>query len=301
MKRLKFITFYHENKEQIGLLSKEEDKVFLIKELLNSNKPNSMIELIEEFNQDIESKLENAYDNLDSLKGIEISKVKFLAPIPEPRRGVICLGKNYAEHVKEVPSAIDFKNGLPENPIYFCKLVDRAVEDKGVISIHKDVAKQVDYEVELAVIIGKKGKDIPKDKVEEYIFGYTILNDISLRDIQAKHVQWFKGKSFDETCPMGPCIVYKSEIKLPVELDIKCYVNGELRQDSNTRKMIFDIPYIISEFSKGTTLKPGDIISTGTPSGVGMGFKPPKLLKAGDEVMCYIEKIGTLTNVVEDK
>jgi len=301
MKKLKFVTFYYKDREQVGLLSKEEDRVFSIKELLNSNKPNSMLELIEDFNENLESKLKNVYENLDNLKGTHVSEVKLLAPIPEPRRGVICLGKNYAEHVNEVPSAIDFKKGLPENPIYFCKLVDRAIEDKGAISIHKDVSKQVDYEVELAVIIGKKGRDIPKDKVEEYIFGYTILNDISLRDIQAKHIQWFKGKSFDGTCPMGPCIVYKSEIKFPVELDIKCYVNGELRQDSNTRKMIFDIPYIISEFSKGTTLKPGDVISTGTPSGVGMGFKTPKLLKVGDEVMCYIEKIGTLTNIVEDK
>ncbi|KOA21492.1 ureidoglycolate lyase [Clostridium homopropionicum DSM 5847] len=301
MKKLKFVTFYYKGIEQVGLLSKKNDRVYTIKELLESDRPNSMIDFIEDFNECVEKKLKYIYENSNNLEGIDISKVKLLAPIPEPRRGVICLGKNYAEHVNEVPSAIDFRKGLPENPIYFCKLVDRAIEDKGSISIHKDVSKQVDYEVELAVIIGKKGRDIPKDKVEEYVFGYTILNDISLRDIQAKHIQWFKGKSFDGTCPMGPCIVHKSEIKLPVKLDIKCYVNGELRQNSNTSKMIFDIPYIISEFSKGTTLKPGDIISTGTPSGVGMGFKPPKLLKVGDEIMCYIEKIGTLTNIVEDK
>nr|WP_052219827.1 fumarylacetoacetate hydrolase family protein [Clostridium homopropionicum] len=298
---MKFVTFYYKGIEQVGLLSKKNDRVYTIKELLESDRPNSMIDFIEDFNECVEKKLKYIYENSNNLEGIDISKVKLLAPIPEPRRGVICLGKNYAEHVNEVPSAIDFRKGLPENPIYFCKLVDRAIEDKGSISIHKDVSKQVDYEVELAVIIGKKGRDIPKDKVEEYVFGYTILNDISLRDIQAKHIQWFKGKSFDGTCPMGPCIVHKSEIKLPVKLDIKCYVNGELRQNSNTSKMIFDIPYIISEFSKGTTLKPGDIISTGTPSGVGMGFKPPKLLKVGDEIMCYIEKIGTLTNIVEDK
>lgn len=292
---MKFITFNFNGREEIGIISKKQDKVIKIKDILGDTAPNSMLELIEKFSPEVENKLRGIYHKEE---GIDIKEVELLSPIPEPRRGIICLGKNYAEHVKEVPSIMDFKKGLPENPIYFCKLVDRAIGDKGTISIHKDLTENMDYEVELAVIIGKEGKDIPKDKVEDYIFGYTILNDISARSLQTKHIQWFKGKSLDGTCPIGPCIVHKSHISFPVELDIKSYVNGELRQSSNTREMIFNIPYIISEFSKGTTLKAGDIISTGTPSGVGMGFNPPKFLKLGDEVECCIEKIGVLSNKV---
>ncbi|MGY0374963.1 fumarylacetoacetate hydrolase family protein [Clostridium sp. JNZ J1-5] len=295
---MKFITFNYKGNEEIGVMTKDDKKIIIIKDVFGESGTNNMMEFIENFFDKYEERLINI-DNEE--KCIDIGDVTLEAPIPEPRRGVICLGKNYKEHVKEVPSTMDLKNGLPENPIYFCKLVDKSLGNEEKISLHEEITKQLDYEVELAVIMGKRGKDIPYDKVEEYIFGYTILNDISIRDIQTKHVQWFKGKSFDGTCPIGPWIVDKRDIKFPIELDIECYVNGELRQKSNTKELIFDIPYIISEFSKGTTLKPGDIISTGTPAGVGMGFKPPKFLKAGDEIKCYIEKIGTLTNIVDNK
>lgn len=167
------------------------------------------------------------------------------------------------------------------------------------VIIPKDYSHNFDYEVELAVIIGKDGKDIPFEEAEDYIFGYTIGNDITVRDIQKKHIQWFKGKSLDTCTSIGPYIVHKSAIPFPVDLDISSKVNGEIRQKSNTKDLIFDIPTIISDLSKGLTLRAGDIILTGTPAGVGAGFKPPKYLKPGDIVECYIEKIGSLTNIIE--
>lgn len=292
---MKFLNYILDKEEQLGILTKDEKKVIRLKDILGSNSPNTMLDLIEGFSSEYKYSLEKIEGNYEE---IDIDKVIIKAPIPFPKRGVICIGKNYREHVNEVPSNIEFKNGIPEYPIYFSKFVDEAVGQNGKILLNANITNKLDYEAELAVIIGKEGKNIPKDKVEEYIFGYTILNDISARDIQAKHIQWLVGKSLDGTCPMGPCIVDKSEIKFPVELDIKCYINGELRQNSNTREFIFDIPYIISELSEGITLKVGDIIATGTPAGVGSGFKPQKFLKNGDEVISFIEKIGTLKNTV---
>lgn len=292
---MKFVTFILDGVETIGILTRNEKRIVKIKDILGENAPNSLVELIENFSDEYRIALNNMEGNYEEF---DIDKVIMKAPIPVPRRGVICLGKNYREHVKEVPSNIDFKNGVPEHPIYFLRLVDEAVGHGGNILLNSVVTNKLDYEAELAVVIGKEGKNIPKDKVEDYIFGYTIINDISARDTQAKHVQWFYGKSLDGTCPMGPCIVDRSDINFPPELDIKSYVNGELRQNSNTREFIFDIPYIISEFSKGVTLKPGDIIATGTPAGVGMGFRPERFLKDGDEVTCFIEGIGILRNTV---
>jgi 2-keto-4-pentenoate hydratase/2-oxohepta-3-ene-1,7-dioic acid hydratase in catechol pathway len=157
----------------------------------------------------------------------------------------------------------------------------------------------LDYEVELALIVGKKGKNILPEDALDYIFGYTIGNDVSVRNIQMKHTQWFKGKSFDTCCPLGPVIVTADEIAFPPDLAIRCLVNGEVRQDSRTTKLIFDLPTILSDLSSGITLYPGDVILTGTPAGVGMGFSPPRTLKPGDEVCCEIEHIGQLVNYVE--
>lgn len=291
-----FITYIYNNCEKIGILSKNKNTVIPIEDIVKDETCNTMEAFIRGFN---DYKFELCKKAEDEMTGINIDTVKLEAPIPEPKRGVICLGKNYREHIKEVAKAIDEKDFIPESPIYFNKLVDRAPGQDGIIPFHAQVSMEMDYEVELGVIIGKEGKNIPRDKVEEYIFGYTIVNDISIRDIQRKHTQWFRGKSLDGTCPIGPWIVHKSEIKFPVKLDIKSYVNGELRQDSNTKEFIYDIPYIISEFSQGITLKPGDIISTGTPAGVGMGYTPPKYLNTGDNIECFIEGIGTLRNYVK--
>lgn len=289
---MRFITFKLDNKESIGILSEDEKSVISLEKAFSTF---SMIDLINNFNDEIKSKI-RTIQKTENL--IPLSNVSLESPIPNPPRGIICLGKNYKEHIKEIAKIIDSEHEIPEYPVYFSKLVDRCIGHNGIISSHQDLTDNLDYEVELAIIIGKEGRNISIDKVEDYIFGYSILNDISARDFQRRHIQWFRGKSFDATCPLGPWIVSKDELPLPLELDIRSYINDQLRQNSNTKEFIFDIPYIISEFSKGITLKPGDVIATGTPAGVGMGFNPPKYLKCGDEVKCYIENIGFLTNKV---
>lgn len=298
---MKFLSFIHNEKENYGILDEKNQKIipidFLLKKL-NKNVPKNLLEFINMYSNSLTNELANIL-NENQIDGIPYDEVKITAPIPYPRRNVFCLGKNYKEHAMEINSIKNEKPTVPDYPIYFTKVADPAIGHMDKIIIPKDYTVDIDYEVELAVIIGKDGKDIPIDKVEEYIFGYTIGNDISARDIQIKHIQWDKGKSLDTFTPMGPYIVDKSEIKFPVELDLILKVNGETRQNSNTKHMIFDIPYIISDLSKGLTLRAGDIIFTGTPEGVGLGYNPPKFLKTGDVVECSIEKIGTLTNIIE--
>ncbi|MFR8335449.1 MAG: fumarylacetoacetate hydrolase family protein [Eisenbergiella massiliensis] len=181
---------------------------------------------------------------------------------------------------------------------YFAKRAIRILGDGGEIQSRPDLDDQIDYEVELAVIIGRRGKDIPKEEAENYIFGYSVFNDISSRRLQNQHGQWFKGKSLDTYTAMGPVILHKSALPFPVEADVRSYVNNEKRQDSNTRFFLTDLPQIIEDLSRGMTLEPGDIIATGTPAGVGMGFRPPRFMKAGDCVTCEIPPIGTLTNYI---
>lgn len=256
----------------------------------------SMNRLIASMNHGLEKKLLALVSSPTNILPLE--SVKLLAPIPYPRRNVFCLGKNYEDHAREINSTRISDSGIPEAPIYFTKLAAPAIAHGDPIVFSRHATSQVDYEVELAVVIGQEGSNIKVEEALEYVFGYTIVNDVTARDLQVSHKQWFKGKSLDSFCPMGPCIVYRDEITTPAELDIQCRINGELRQNSNTRNLIFDIPYIISDLSKGLTLKPGDIICTGTPSGVGIGFNPPQYLKDGDVVECYIENIGRLANRV---
>lgn len=286
---MKFISYIYENKQFVGIL-KDNNTVIPIE------KYNSMLDLICNFNENLIKELVFTSNDF-----ITLDKVKLLAPIPHPTRNILCLGKNYEDHAKELVATKISDNFVPDAPIYFTKSSEAVIGNNDYIEFSLNVTEQVDYEVELAIVIGKEGVNIKIEEAEDYIFGYTIVNDVSARDLQVRHKQWFKAKSLDTFCPMGPCIVHKSEIPFPVELDINCKVNGELRQSSNTRNFIFNIPYIISDLSKGFTLKPGDIICTGTPSGVGFGFNPPKLLKDGDIVECYVEKIGTLVNKVKVK
>jgi len=222
------------------------------------------------------------------------------APIPQPRQDIICLGYNYLDHIKETTKLRGTASTEPpEHAIYFSKRVNHALPDGGEIQAHPALDEQLDYEAELAVIIGRDAKNVPADKVRDYIFGYTIVNDVSARVLQRRHKQFYFGKSLDGFIPMGPWIVTADEFDVfPPRLAVSSYVNGELRQDSNTSHMLFDIPHIISELSSGMTLLAGTIIATGTPSGVGMGFDPPRFLKAGDSVECVIEGIGRLRNTV---
>lgn len=298
---MKFISYVYEDNEGYGIVNERNNAIVPMNALLKDlgiETPETLLEFISICSDSLIHDIKTILSKED-MKGIPYENVKITAPIPYPRRSVFCLGKNYKEHALEIKSIPSGKAVIPEYPIYFTKVADPCVGHMDKVIIPKDYTEKIDYEVELAVVIGKDGKDIPEEKAVEYIFGYTIANDITARDIQKKHSQWFKGKSLDTFTPMGPYIVHKSEIGFPVELDIISKVNGEIRQSSNTRELIFDIPYIISDLSKGFTLKAGDIILTGTPKGVGMGFDPPRFLKSGDVVECYIEKIGTLLNIIE--
>ena len=221
-----------------------------------------------------------------------------LAPIPRPRQDVLCLGINYADHAAESAKFSDTFRKAEPVPVYFSKRVAEAAHPDEAIPSYPGLVEKLDYEVELAVILGKTIKDCPAADVPAAIFGYTILNDMSARDLQTRHTQWYRGKSLDKFTPMGPCIVTADEIPWPVRLDIRCYVNGELRQHSNTAQLITGIAEALSMFSQGTTLLAGSILATGTPSGVGMGFDPPRFLHPGDEVLCEIEKIGQLRNTI---
>jgi 2-keto-4-pentenoate hydratase/2-oxohepta-3-ene-1,7-dioic acid hydratase in catechol pathway len=235
-------------------------------------------------------------------QAVALKEVCLLAPIPKPRRNIFCVGKNYLDHVKEIKdSKLGEAQGsmanLPKHPVVFSKVPETVIASRMGIDSHPAATQEMDYEAELAVVIAKKGKAISKTDAMKHVWGYTIINDVSARDVQAKHVQFHIGKSFDTFCPMGPWLVSADELD-EKNTKIQCWVNGELRQDGNTNQMIFDIPTVIESISAGMTLYPGDVIATGTPSGVGMGFKPPRFLKKGDSVKIQIDGIGVLENPV---
>jgi 2-keto-4-pentenoate hydratase/2-oxohepta-3-ene-1,7-dioic acid hydratase in catechol pathway len=225
------------------------------------------------------------------------------APIPEPRRNIFCVGKNYHEHAKEFgQSGYDMSAGkgedAPPAPVVFTKPASTVVGDQDDVLSFPEVTQQMDYEVELGVIIGRGGRGITEADALDHVWGYTIINDVTARDLQQKHRQWFIGKSLDTYCPMGPWIVTADEVDV-TNLDVRCWINDELRQSANTSDLIFDVPTIIATLSAGMTLRPGDVIATGTPAGVGIGFKPPRFLKSGDVMKLSIGNLGTLTNRVK--
>jgi 2-keto-4-pentenoate hydratase/2-oxohepta-3-ene-1,7-dioic acid hydratase in catechol pathway len=229
---------------------------------------------------------------------IGLSSVTLLAPIPRPGRNVFCLGLNYHAHAVEATQFGVAAKG-PEHPIFFTKPPSSVVGPGANIEIDTNVTNEVDWEVEMTVVIGPGGRDIAKDAVMDHVFGYTIANDVSARDLQFKHGgQWFKGKGLDTFCPLGPWIVTADEIADPATLDVSLRVNGIEKQRSNTSKLIFDIPTTIASLSAGMTLEPGDLILTGTPEGVGFARKPPEFLRPGDIVECEVEQIGILSNPV---
>lgn len=228
-----------------------------------------------------------------------LADVTVLAPIPQPRQDVICLGMNYQKHKAEAEQfdAQAFTRA-PEQAVYFSKRATHCPGPGAPIPGHFDLVDSLDYEVELAVILGKDAKNVKAEDAQDYIFGYTVLNDVSARNLQTGHKQWYFGKGLDGFTPMGPCIVTKDEVAWPPALPIRCWVNGEKRQEATTDQLIFSIPHILQELSQGMTLQAGTILATGTPAGVGMGFDPPKFLNAGDVVRCEIEGIGILENPV---
>ena len=295
---MRLVTYSVGEKESVGILYPCGEKIIPLNE--NGFNYDSMNSLIENITDDEKMKMEELVKSGNAKGVLDVNSVKIEAPIPQPKQDIICLGINYWAHAEEsVRYEKEAFAGDRKFPVYFSKRVNRAVADNEEISSHSDIISTLDYEAELAVIIGKDASKVSKEDAHKYIFGYTIINDVTARELQTRHKQWTFGKSLDGFTPMGPCILTSDEVTYPPVLTIKSYVNGELRQNAKTDLFIHDIDYVINELSQGMTLKRGTIIATGTPAGVGMGFNPPKFLKAGDEVICEIEKIGKITNKVK--
>ena len=235
---------------------------------------------------------------------LTLEEVCLEAPLPRPRRNIFCVGKNYYDHAHEFSnSGFDSsaaQGAVPEHPIVFSKVPESVIGAGAFIEFDPNVSSAIDYEVELAVIIGKPGRGISRENALDHVWGYTIVNDVTARDLQARYSQWLVGKSQDTFCPMGPVAVSRDDIKLD-NTSVRSWINDELRQDSNTGLLIFDVPTIIQTISQGVTLLPGDVIATGTPAGVGIGFKPPRYMTDGDVVRCEIEGIGQLQNTVKQR
>ena len=282
---MKLVTYLENGIEKVGALTADETSVLPLP--------------YADMNALIEIPLQQLAADAAAASAISLSNVTLCAPIPRPRQDVICLGINYKAHAEEAErySSEAFTKERPI-PIYFSKRVTEAVAPEGFIESHPGLVEQLDYEAELALIIGKTAKNVKAADAAGYIFGYTVLNDVSARLLQTTHKQWYFGKSLDGFTPIGPCITTADEISFPPALTITSHINGELRQNSTTDLLITGIADIIEELSSGMTLLPGTIIATGTPAGVGMGFDPPKFLNSGDIVECTIEGIGTLRNIV---
>ena len=298
---MKFVTYEIEHKRRLGVINRDGTWIYPLRSLDMDYK--TMQELIEGISESEKQLLEyvSGQDPYKIKGAVPAEEAILLAPIPHPVQDVICLGINYMAHAEE--SARYKKEAFGgERPfaVYFSKRVSEATGTGAEIPSHKELVQDLDYEAELAVIIGKDAKNVPVSEVKNYIFGYTVINDVSARTLQTRHKQWYFGKSLDGFLPMGPCIVTAEEFPYPPRLSIQSRVNGELSQDSSTELMIFGIDHVVSELSAGMTLKAGTIIATGTPAGVGMGFDPPRFLKPGDVVECSIEGIGTLVNRVSE-
>ena len=300
---MKFVCYRTENKaEKIGVLSKDDTWVFPLKAA--EIEYDDMQTLIAEISDSELERLNHlsGRDPHSVQNAVPLSEVRLLSPVGMPDQDVICLGLNYADHVVESAGFDEDLAGVvhKDKACYFSKRLSTATTTGDPIPAHRDIVTQLDYESELAVVIRKDCLKVKPSEVREYIFGYTIMNDVSARNLQTTHGQWFLGKSLDGFTPMGPVLLTADSTAWPPVLGVRSYVNGELRQNSDTAHLIHSIAEIVSELSQGMTLKAGTIIATGTPSGVGMGFKPPKFLVPGDVVTCEIEGIGCLTNPVED-
>jgi len=234
--------------------------------------------------------------------GQPLQSARLAAPIPTVKRNLFCVGWNYLEHFAEgqgMRGPNDDAQQIPDYPALFSKQPNCVVGPEAPVWHSAPVSDQLDWEVELALVIGTPGRNIPEERAYEHVFGYTVANDVSVRDVQRRHGgQWFKGKNFDSHCPLGPWIVSRDEIADPHALHITLRVNGVTKQDSNTSYMAFRIPRIVKEVSTGLLLEPGDVILTGTPSGVGFARKPPEFLKVGDVMEAEVESIGVLRNTI---
>ena len=280
---MRFVTFKKNSMIRVGLEILDSGIIDINK--ANKNLPNDLNKIIKNYTE-----VEDQIQNINNARNIHysINEVKLLSPIPVPVRDIICVGKNYAEHAKEVQkssfSTLQEKRYVPNEPIIFNKATTSVIGPNDKIELINDRTNTTDYEGELGVIIGKRSKNIKYSNATDIIFGYTIINDVTARKLQNNHKQWFIGKSPDTYCPIGPCIITKDEIKDIKNIKIQTTINGEIRQTGIVKDMIFNISTIIETLTKSMTLLEGDIIATGTPSGVGIGFDPPKFLKSGDKI-----------------
>ncbi len=230
---------------------------------------------------------------------LPVNAIRLRAPLPRPLRSLFCVGRNYRAHAAELEASVFREQRDDGWPMVFTKLAECVVGPHDVVRLPGTaVSEQIDYESELALVIGRGGRDISRARAVDHVFGYTLVNDVTARDVQMRHGQWDLGKSFDTFCPMGPCIVSADELDAR-DVRIRGWVNGELRQDARTADLIFDIPTLIETCSRGITLYPGDVIATGTPAGVGMGLSPPQWLKHGDVVRIEVEGLGAIENRFE--
>ena len=267
----------------------------------NHEIPATMLDLIdagEDEVQKIAETIRTASENILASSSILLSEASLLAPIPRPRKNIIGIGLNYTEHVAESARTLDTSNELPQKPVIFSKPPTTVVGTNDFILHNAALTQQLDWEVELAVIIGKKGKYVKKEDAMDYVFGYTVINDISARDCR-RAGQWIVSKGQDTFAPMGPCLVTKDEIENPHNLNLSLTVNGVEKQNSNTKFLLFNINDLIADLSTVFTIEPGDIIATGTPSGVGAGRSPQEFMWPGDVVEATVEGIGTLVNTVK--
>lgn len=284
---MKLITYLHEETISIGAVSDGHDVIPL------SSIAVDMLTFIRLGNEGLSRTRELMALATESLA---LNQVTLLAPIPRPVRNIMCLGKNYAAHAEESHRARGDKVEIPEFPVIFTKATTAVNGPFDKIPYDPSISTMIDFEVELAVIIGQNGRNISREDALSHVFGYTVMNDVTARDLQRLHKQFFKGKSLDGSAPLGPWIVTADEIDNPQDLQITCSVNGDLKQDGNTSQMIFDFAETIVQLSKGMTLLAGDIIATGTPSGVGFARTPPEFLKPGDEITCTVERVGSIRN-----
>jgi 2-keto-4-pentenoate hydratase/2-oxohepta-3-ene-1,7-dioic acid hydratase in catechol pathway len=309
---MRFVSFYTSElpRPHLGLVRDDEVlDVDLAGQALKLNVPDQMLALIDRYDQykpALEAILEKAtnrrFTEVRTFSEIgaahALSSVHLAAPIPRPRKNVLCLAVNYKEHAEETANVRGHSGELPQVPVFFTKAPTTVNGPYSDILIDPTVSEEIDWEVELGVILGKSGKNISEEDALSYVFGYTVLNDITARDLQVRHKQFFKGKSLDGSCPMGPWIITADEIPDPHNLELRLRVNGETKQASNTKLMIFSINTAISVLSAGMTLEAGDIIATGTPSGVGFSRNPPEFLKPGDIVEAEVEGVGVIKNRV---
>ena len=286
---MRILRYEHEDKSYSGFLTDDNKYIIPI-----SREP--MVSILENYTLHELLMMKAELEEDIRVLRIPYDEVTLLPPIERPIHDILCVGKNYKDHELEVDRFFGEKQKKRDETVYFSKRAVRTIgHEQDVLSI-PTIDQKLDYEVELAVIIGKEGKNISIEEARDYIFGYAVFNDYSARELQHKHLQWFKGKSVDTYSAIGPWIVTFDEITWPVELSISCKVNNEIRQQSNTNLMMTDIPTIIHELSQGMTLVPGDIIATGTPAGVAMGMETPAFLQVGDVVECEIKKVGVLRN-----